>query len=528
MQTCAPRPFCNPRSRCSRRQASGPGWPPRGALQVMRIVDAGGPEPEARLTKDFDAADISDAPFGWNLPNWLLRREMVARLGELPNVSFRPGLGFARMLTRQTEALVTLSDGTGLGRLVIGADGRASPSARRLASGPEPCAMARRRSPSPLATDPASNISTEVHRSGGPFTLVPLPDRDSRPASAVVWMDRGPEIARLAALPVPEFEAEMTPRSTGILGPLTLPVAATVWPIISQIADRLSGPRAVLLAEAAHVVPPIGAQGLNMSLADLAALLALADRHRDDPGQPAVTDAYHRQRHLEVQARVTGIDLLNRASIAEAPMLRDLRAKALDTLYAARPVRQMLMRAGLGLAEPALRQTRPEVSCKFAQVSRRPAQPVSRLKHVIRGSWKFGDFLGNRRHRSRKTHSCSQSGQLGRGSCDFTFGPVRSISCSPAHTGWDETKPKDYKMKRIALLSALVAVTAGAAFAQQSPVALSSAIQSEILTVLPNADLSSLSNAQYAELTTFFLNSENTRTASDLSQGVKAILSNAQ
>jgi hypothetical protein len=46
--------------------------------------------------------------------------------------------------------------------------------------------------------------------------------------------------------------------------------------------------------------------------------------------------------------------------------------------------------------------------------------------------------------------------------------------------------------------------------------------------VLPNADLSSLTNVQYAELTTFFLNSENTRTASDVSQGVKAILSNAQ
>jgi 2-polyprenyl-6-methoxyphenol hydroxylase-like FAD-dependent oxidoreductase len=35
--------------------------PHAAALQVMRIIDAGGPEPEARLTKDFDAADISDA-----------------------------------------------------------------------------------------------------------------------------------------------------------------------------------------------------------------------------------------------------------------------------------------------------------------------------------------------------------------------------------------------------------------------------------------------------------------------------------
>ena len=83
-------------------------------------------------------------------------------------------------------------------------------------------------------------------------------------------------------------------------------------------------------------------------------------------------------------------------------------------------------------------------------------------------------------------------------------------------------------MKRIALAAALVAATAAGAFAQQAPVQLSSAIQSEILSVLPSADLSSLTNAQYAQLVTLFADSENTRTPSDTAQGVKAILSNAQ
>jgi 2-octaprenyl-6-methoxyphenol hydroxylase len=166
-------------------------------------------------------------------------------------------------------------------------------------------------------------------------------------------METGPEVARLAALPVPEFEAEMTARSSGILGPLTLLTRRTVWPIISQIAHAMSGPRTVLMAEAAHVLPPIGAQGLNMSLADLACLLDLVQKHRDDPGAPAVTDAYHRRRHLEVQARVTGVDLLNRAAMAGAPALRDLRSQALDALYSTRQVRQMLMHAGLGVAAKA-------------------------------------------------------------------------------------------------------------------------------------------------------------------------------
>ena len=56
-------------------------------LQVMRIVDAGGDRPEPRVTRDFDATDISEKPFGWNLPNWLLRRELSAPAAASPTPS---------------------------------------------------------------------------------------------------------------------------------------------------------------------------------------------------------------------------------------------------------------------------------------------------------------------------------------------------------------------------------------------------------------------------------------------------------
>ncbi|HLQ19499.1 MAG TPA: hypothetical protein VK146_11010 [Tabrizicola sp.] len=83
-------------------------------------------------------------------------------------------------------------------------------------------------------------------------------------------------------------------------------------------------------------------------------------------------------------------------------------------------------------------------------------------------------------------------------------------------------------MKSIALATALVAISAVGSFAQQAPVALPSSITAEILTVLPGADLSSLTNSQYAQIVSFFADSENTNTPSSTAQGVKAILSNAQ
>lgn len=320
-------------------------------LQIMRIVDAGGPVPEPRLVRDFNASEISDQPFGWNLPNWLLRREMAARLAELPNVDFRPGLATTQLLTRESAAFVTLSDGTRIeARLLLAADGRNSPMREAAGIGLRSFRYGQKALAFSVTHPlPHENVSTEIHRSGGPFTLVPLPDQDGEHASAVVWMERDAEANRLANLPVTEFEAAMNLRSCEILGPLRLRTRRSLWPMAAQIAHRMSSERVALMAEAAHVVPPIGAQGLNMSLKDLTYLLDLAIKSPFTLGDAKMLGSYHRARHTEVLARVMGIDALNRASMASAPILRDLRAKTLGTLYALAPVRRVLMQAGLGM-----------------------------------------------------------------------------------------------------------------------------------------------------------------------------------
>ncbi len=319
-------------------------------LQIMRIVDAGGVEPTPRLIKDFNAADISDLPFGWNLPNWLLRREMVAHLEQMPNVSFLTGVSTKRLLTREGAALVSLSDNSQIrARLLIAADGRNSPMRDALDIGVKTMRYGQKALAfSVTHLMPHENVSTEIHRSGGPFTLVPLPDREGAHCSAIVWMERGPEVARLAALDVPAFEAEMNRRSCEILGPMVLTSRRSVWPIISQIADKMIGERTALIAEAAHVVPPIGAQGLNMSLGDMRVLLELANANPDDLGSPEMLQTYQRRRHPEIRARIAGVNALNRASMISNQAMRDIRAKMLDTFYSATPIRKNLMRAGLG------------------------------------------------------------------------------------------------------------------------------------------------------------------------------------
>jgi 2-octaprenyl-6-methoxyphenol hydroxylase len=319
-------------------------------LSVMRIVDAGGLEPVARVTRDFKAEEIGDAAFGWNFPNWLLRREIVARLEQMPQVSFRPGVGFARSFVRESGARVTLTDGTSVAaRLVIAADGRHSPARVAAGIGVRTTRYGQKAVVFAVTHDvPHGNVSTEVHRTGGPFTLVPLPDHDGRPCSAIVWMDLGPEIQRLAALDGDALATAATERSAGVAGQLTVVTRRQVWPIITQAAERLTAQRLALVAEAAHVVPPIGAQGLNMSLRDLATLLDLAIADPATLGGQKMLDAYARAREADIRLRVAGIDLLNRASMAGVPLLRDLRATGVKVLHDLTPVRRGLMRLGLG------------------------------------------------------------------------------------------------------------------------------------------------------------------------------------
>jgi 2-octaprenyl-6-methoxyphenol hydroxylase len=319
-------------------------------LQTMRIVDAGGEVAEPRVTKDFDAADISEEPFGWNLPNWLLRREISAVLNDLSNVEFRPGVKAETLFTRTAQARVGLSDGTKVfAKLVIAADGRNSPMRDAAGIGVQTTRFGQKALAFAVTHSlPHRFVSTEIHRTGGPFTLVPLPDFDGKPSSAIVWMEEAAKADALMALDETDFEAAMNERSCELYGPLKLASKRTIWPIIAQKADSLVAERLAVVAEAAHVVPPIGAQGLNMSLKDIATLLDLATKHPEQLGDQQMLDAYQKARYGDVKLRVAGITALNRTSMASDQTLRDLRAKGIDLLHGVGPVRHGLMKLGLG------------------------------------------------------------------------------------------------------------------------------------------------------------------------------------
>ena len=119
-----------------------------------------------------------------------------------------------------------------------------------------------------------------------------------------------------------------------------------MFPIIGLKAQALTAQRVALVAEAAHVLPPIGAQGLNTSLNDIVALVAALEG-APDPGAPEVLDRYAAARARDIGLRVQAIDLFNRVTRSGAPGLQALRLAGLRGLYGLAPLRRAVMRAGL-------------------------------------------------------------------------------------------------------------------------------------------------------------------------------------
>jgi 2-octaprenyl-6-methoxyphenol hydroxylase len=319
-------------------------------LEVLRAVDTTGWPPEIRASRDFRADDISDRPFGWNLPNWQTRHVLTGAIGRMANVDLRMGTGFARLLTREREAIVTLTDGTTVSaRLVVAADGRDSPVRAAVGIG----VATTRYGQKALAFNvthphPHENVSIELYNAGGAFVLVPLPDLHGGPASAVVWMNDGRRSLDLLASDEAAFSTEATLRSCGVLGPLTLASPRRLWPVVTQQAERLAAQRTALVAEAAHVLPPIGAQGLNTSLHDVVHLVDLAAAAPDTLGSPAMLAAYERGRARDIRMRAAVIDLFNRVCRSGEVPVQALRLAGLRAVADIAPLRRAIMRAGLG------------------------------------------------------------------------------------------------------------------------------------------------------------------------------------
>ena len=127
-----------------------------------------------------------------------------------------------------------------------------------------------------------------------------------------------------------------------------------VFPLSAALADRFAARRIVLVGEAAHLFPPIGAQGLNLGFRDVRRLRHVLARHACDPGSPAALQAYHEARQADVRTRTLAVDLLNRSLLTDFLPVQLARGVGLALASSVPVLRRALIRQGLaqGSAPP--------------------------------------------------------------------------------------------------------------------------------------------------------------------------------
>jgi len=329
-------------------------------LCVMRIIDD-----TVRLLRapevSFEASEIGLPAFGHNIENRHLSAALITRARELPALVVIED-DVAEAMIEDTVVTLKLGDGRSIAaQLAVGADGRRSLC--RATAGIETEGW---RYPQTALTfnlahsRPHDDISTEFHTEAGPFTLVPLPGR----RSSLVFVVDPADADRIAVLPEGDLSAEIERRSHSILGKIEVEPGHGVFPLAVETARSFGRRRVALVGEAAHVLPPIGAQGLNLGLRDAATIAELVvAEHREggDVGADALTARYEHMRRADVTSRTLAVDLLNRSLLSDFLLLQGVRGLGLSLLHRIGPLRRAAMREGVTPAASQPQLMRGEV-----------------------------------------------------------------------------------------------------------------------------------------------------------------------
>jgi 2-octaprenyl-6-methoxyphenol hydroxylase len=317
-------------------------------LRKLRLVDG-----TRRLIRTpevlFEATEIGLDAFGYNIANDALLSVLRTNLD---NPRLRVIEQTAKNVSIDEDlAHVTLADGSFLGaRLIVAADGRNSLC--RQAAGID---TSKRPLPQHAValnlshSRPHNDISTEFHTESGPFTLVPLQGM----RSSLVWVCRAQDVERLRGAMPDELSREIEEKSRFLLGEVRVDGPRGIFPLGVEIADRFADNRVALAGEAGHVIPPIGAQGLNLGIRDAAEIARLAGealRQGDDPGSKSVIAAYDLNRRGDIRSRAAAVELLGRSLLTEFLPVHLARSVGLEIASRVSLLRRNLMRAGVGSA----------------------------------------------------------------------------------------------------------------------------------------------------------------------------------
>lgn len=316
-------------------------------LTKIRIIDA-----TRRLLRApetlFDSREANLEAFGWNFPNATLLEHMAKKVASLSNLTTL-AMPLEKIEQQDEGFLLTTTDGTSvLARHVVGADGKKS----RIRDFAKITTREHKFSQSALVCDldmerPLNGESVEFHYENGPFTLVPAGENRAN----LVWIDTEAALSDALQTSADDFAALLTTKSMRLFGNITPTTKAIVFPLSSLTVSAAGSRGVTLVGEAAHAFPPIGAQGLNLGLrdvADLAQALKSVDRSSASWSEE-ISEIYARSRAADLAKTGTMVDALFKSLITDFLPTQGVRAVGLWSLKLLPSLRRKAFGFGMGV-----------------------------------------------------------------------------------------------------------------------------------------------------------------------------------
>ncbi|WP_375608362.1 MULTISPECIES: UbiH/UbiF family hydroxylase [unclassified Bartonella] len=313
------------------------------ALSRMRIIDITSRIVRAP-TVHFFSAEIDEKAFGYNIPNVELNSALTDAVTHMPNITRFISAAKSFHHTK-SHVCITLSDGRVIqAPLVIAADGRHSLT--RAAAGIN---IKQWNYPQKALVLNFShefshqNTSTEFHTEHGPFTQVPLPGR----RSSLVWVVHPSRAEELLNIKSKAIAKIIENQMQSMLGTLTLETSIQSWPLSGLLAHHFAANRTILVGEAAHVFPPIGAQGLNLGFRDVQTLIDILPNEISNSNPEMIVARYNKCRKPDILIRSGAVHTLNSALLSHMFPVHIVRSVGLGLLHNCSPLRNLFMREGM-------------------------------------------------------------------------------------------------------------------------------------------------------------------------------------
>ncbi|EMS36099.1 FAD-dependent monooxygenase [Candidatus Liberibacter americanus] len=315
---------------------------PVSAIRLIDITDSLITAPDST----FFSYEIGLDAFGYNVPNHMLmdivqkeisKNSLIRRFDTLAD----------EIKMEDTGITVNLATGDKItGNLLVGSDGRNSYVRQQLNFGEKKFSYPQ----TALVLNfkhskPHYGLCTEYHRFPGTITQVPLNDN----CSSLVWIVEPQEAEFYMKLPSIELSNKIEQYLHSDLGNIEIITEVQSFPLSGMISRRFGQNMAVLIGEAAHSLPPICAQGLNLSMRDIIILLDLI--HKNKCSFNNIGNLFHDMRRIDITSRIICTDLFNRSLFSKYPFLQIMRAGAFKILDRITPLRHQVMRKSLFLCD---------------------------------------------------------------------------------------------------------------------------------------------------------------------------------